>query len=133
VTGTVLRVSGPTEAVRSFLVSTHWKPCATYFQGEPRTRSSRSVHRVSGFNLAVSSASDLSLPDQVRDSVRFMDSEGKELDRVHLLGLHGVLDFGVASNPEAVFSNYRFPAELLACLSAYSVDLEVSHHGVAER
>lgn len=132
-TGTVLRVTGSASAVRTFLTSTHWKPCATYFRGEPRGVHSTRKHITSGFNLSVSNASGLRLPAQVRAALKFLGNERCELVRLQSLKLTGVLDFGVASKPEVMASFYRFPAELLAGLAAASLELEVSYYGSHER
>jgi hypothetical protein len=132
-TGTVLRVTGSAKAVRAFLASTQWKPCITYFRGEPRGIRSTRKHIASGFNLSVSNASGLHLPAQVRAALKFLGNERGELVRLQSLGLTGVLDFGVASKPEVAASFYRFPAELLSGLAAVSLDLEVSYYGSQER
>lgn len=129
-TGTVLRVGGNSALVREFLASTHWKPCVTYFRGKPfpSTFSRKATH--SGFNLNVSNA--VALPSQVRSSVRFLEGQRLELLRITRLGLHGTLDFGVTSKPEAVFSFYRFPSKLLTLLATYSLGVEVSYYGQVE-
>ena len=132
-TGTVLRVSGNTKSVRAFLASTHWQPCATYFRGEPRGTNGARKHLVSGFNLSVSNASSLRLPAQVRVAIKFLGKERAELRRLRSLDLSGVLDFGVASKPEAMASFYQFPVQLLAGLVSASLGLEVSYYGPQER
>jgi hypothetical protein len=67
---------------------------------------------------------------QIRSAQRFITNERRELRRMTKLGLHGVLDFGVASRPDSAASFYRFPAPFLAALAGVSVDLEVSYYGV---
>lgn len=131
-TGTVLRVTGSAEAVRTFIASTHWKPCATYFRGEPRGVHSTRKNIASGFNLSVSNASGLRLTAQVRAALKFLGSEQRELMRLQSLKLSGALDFGVASKPGGMASFYRFPAELLAALATASLELEVSYYGSHE-
>lgn len=132
-TGTVLRVSGSTRAVREFLDSTHWKPCATYFRGQLVRPTSTRISQVSGFNLIVSRASRLSLAAQTRAAQKFITNEAQELRRLRKFALRGVMDFGVASRPEAAASFYRFPTSLLALLASTALDLEVSYYGVEER
>lgn len=132
-TGTILRVSGSTKSARSFLASTHWQPCATFVRGEPRGFGSVRKHLVSGFNLTVSNASSLQVPAQVRAATKFLRKEQAELARLRSLGLSAVLDFGVASNPEAMVACFRFPVELLASMADAAIGLEVSHYGVQER
>ena len=130
---TVLRINGNTKAVREFLASTHWRPVATYFRGQPVRPSSTRKSKVSGFNLVVSKAGRLSLRAQVRSVERFIQKERRELRRLNKLGLHGVMDFAVASPPEAVFSFFGFPSSLLVMLAPMSLGLEVSYYGVEQR
>ena len=132
-TRTVLRVSGSTKSVRAFLASTHWQPCSTYFRGELRAATSARKNLVSGFNLSVSNASGLRLAAQVRAAIKFLGTERNELKRLRALGLSGVLDFGVASKPEAMASFYKFPVQLLTGLASASLDLEVSYYGSQKR
>lgn len=131
-TGTALRVTGSAKAVRAFLASTHWKPCTTYFRGEPRGVHATRRHIASGFNLSVSNASGLRLQTQVRAALKFLGNERGELVRLRSLGLTGTIDFGVTSKPEVVASFYRFPAELVSLLAAVSLELEVSYYGAHE-
>ena len=128
-TGTVLRATGSAKAVRTFLASTHWQPCATYFRGEPRGILSTRKHIASGFNLSISNASGTNLSAQVRAALKFLGKEYDELARLSSLGLTGALDFGVTSGVEAAASFYRFPAELVASLATASLSLEVSYYG----
>ncbi len=127
---TMLRASGNKEAVQEFLAYTHWRPCATYLRGLPVRPSSSRISKVSGFNVQVSKAGRLSLASQVRSAQRFVANERRELRRMAKLGLHGVLDFGVASQPDSAASFYRFPESLLALLAGAALDLEVSYYGV---
>lgn len=130
-TGTVLRASGTIKAVREFLASTHWEPCATYFRGQLPRPSATRKSSVSGFNLLVCEAE--SLPAQVRSTLRFLEREKEELRRLNDLGLRAVADMGVVSRPETVASFFRFPVALLESLAASNLDLEVSYYGVQER
>ena len=129
-TGLVLRASGSTKAVRAFLATTDWKPCITYFRGQPKFPTSKRKSTVCGFNLNISNASGLALPVQVRSAVRFLRKEHRELQRLHSLGLHAGLDFGVTSNAEVISPSYRFPTNFIASLAVASLGLEVSYYGV---
>jgi hypothetical protein len=123
--GIVLRCSGTASDVRRFLASTHWQPCATYFEGESRGVTAR-VSTVSGFNLSLPDATDSSQSSWTRAVIRFLHAESKELQRLHAEGLQGTLDFGITLNHEAMATNFHFPEELISCLAAAHLELEVS-------
>ena len=127
--GAVLRASGSRVAVEVFLDRTTWSPLAVFWKGTKRSEHSRSVSKVNGFNVSVSEADGLDLPQQVEDATRILRSDAAEFRRLRRLKLHAVLDFGVMGRDEGIPAFFRFPSELLELLVKYGVSLEVSYYG----
>jgi hypothetical protein len=127
-----LRAVGSTRAVRAFLTSSAWAPCAVFFRGQPRFSKSKDKSKISGFNLLVSGESGLSLGTQIRAAERFLAGEPRELRRLRSLDINAWFDFGVTAPPWAACSFYRFRTDFIAKLASAGLGLEVSYYGKEE-
>lgn len=127
--GTVLRASGSKANVERFLLRTQWRPLTVFWKGKKRSEKSRSVSKINGFNISVSEADGLELPNQIKDAIRMFRRDAAEFRRLKRLKLHAVLDFAVEVKDTDGPAFFRFPAELLRMVAKYDLDLEVSYYG----
>ncbi len=124
----MLRASGATFDVDSFLKSSHFRPAVIYRKGQRRRPASRGSQAASGFNLVVSDSDD-PLETQVEYALVFLRDHRQELIRLARFG--GVesllLDFACPQG-EIATRSARFPAELLTEAGALGIDIHVSFY-----
>lgn len=126
----VLRVSGCSFDVDSFLSRSSFEPLIIFRRGQRRFQSSAiPAEEESGINVSVSEREFSDLQGQVTDAIRFLSENASELTR--LRSLDGVeqmaLDFPIQSRDVAVQRDY-FPAALLALICELQIALIVSKY-----
>ena len=119
----VLRVSGVSFDVDSFLAASRLKPCKVWHVGE-QIRPSRPPSDTAGFNVGVGDAGTRDITSSIGDAIRFLGENRAELSRLATLA-DMTLDFGVA-NREIPAQYCRFPSELIRLAAEFRMEIEVS-------
>lgn len=124
----MLRATGATFDVDSFLKKSRFRPAVTYRKGQRRRPASRGSQVSSGFNLVVSDSDD-PLETQVEYALTFLRDNREELIRLARFGgvESLVLDFACPQS-EVATRSARFPAELLTEAGALGIDIHLSFY-----
>jgi hypothetical protein len=134
--GCVLRVSGSTSKVRSFLAETRLKPTTVFFKGEPRSANGRVLHRTSGFNVSVTGPrTGASIVQQCRSAAAFIRRHRKEFERLKAYGFSSpALDFGLydEATEKHPWPIYRLSPGLVKLAGTYNLSIELSFYGKAK-
>jgi hypothetical protein len=126
--GCVLRASGSTFDVESFLRNSAFRTEAVYRKGQRRRPASRGSQAASGFNVVVSERDD-SMEAQINDALAFLRAHREDLRGLRAApGVESVvLDFACPQG-EIANRSARFPAELLNAAGAADIDIHVSFY-----
>jgi hypothetical protein len=128
----VLRIYGKKFNLDTFLSQTSLKPSAVFRKGEPRIKDNPKGKKIlqNGVNIGVSYASFHDLDGQIRDAIKFLKENKKELRRIiaskEINGIW-VLDFAIKRRDVAVQCE-EFPQELLLLMGSLGVTLQVSYY-----
>jgi len=128
--GCVLKAYGADFQVDRFLEASELTPCVVRRRGEPFFTGGNpqgKVSDVSRVHIVVSEADFDNLPDQIQDTISFLEQHRGELARLcKFPDVEGVfLDFGIDRRDVAVQYD-DFPAELLYLAGSLGISIRVS-------
>jgi len=126
----ILRITGESTAIESFLKTTKMRPYKIWNVGDERVTGSPYLgkHQDSGFNITVSDHDDLS--QAIHDAVLFLEAWNSELHRLSQTnGIEEpVLDFGLFCGQNFVAHCDRLPARLIRLAGETKIGIELSHY-----
>lgn len=128
----VLRIYGKKFNLDKFLTQSSLKPSAVFRKGEPRIKDNPKwkKHLENGVNIGLSYESFDNLDGQIKDAIKFLKKNKKELKRtIASKEINGiwVLDFAIKRRDVAVQFE-EFPQELLLLLGSLGITLQVSYY-----
>ena len=126
----MLRVCGSTAKVRKFLATSSVQPVRIFWKGDPGVLKSRGPNQISGFNIELSAADDLST--QATQAARFIRKHKNDLLLVKSLGfLSASIDFGLydLATHDRPWPSYNVPAPLVQLATELGCSIELSFYG----